>query len=309
MANLDLYFNNLYSYFYHRALRRIVLKGVVEMITTALTCILSDLLFLYVDWKALSLCIDETMCRPDFSGYMIAHLFARRTVWNSMVVLYCLLFIAYMISPVLSFLRTVQDALQAKWVFEERLGISARNRLEGGAVDWDRDVVRKLLELLLLGEHRIAIHGQELNALVIAQRIMRKENFLIALFNAGLLDLSAPLVAVFRDNALLCSSIEVRPFFLHEYTPTMVSGCLLCFLSPSVLDHWLMMKKWSLHFSIFNFMYNHHYEIRPAFYLDPAALKRHLLLCGIAHIVFMPFLLFFMTLYFGLQNAYDWRNT
>ena len=94
-----------------------------------------------------------------------------------------------------------------------QLGISARNRLEGGAVDWDRDVVRKLLKLLLSGEHRIAIHGQELNALVIAQWIMCKENSLIALFNAGLLDLSTPLVAVFGDNNLFCSSIEVRPFF------------------------------------------------------------------------------------------------
>ena len=56
-------------------------------------------------------------------------------------------------------------------------------------------------------------------------------------------------------------------------------------------------------------MFNHKYQIRPAFYLDPAALRRRFLLCGIAHLIFMPFLLFFLTLYFGLQNAYDWKNT
>jgi len=56
-------------------------------------------------------------------------------------------------------------------------------------------------------------------------------------------------------------------------------------------------------------MFNHKYQIRPAFYLDPAALRRRFMLCGIAHAIFMPFLLLFLTLHFGLQNAYDWKNT
>jgi len=56
-------------------------------------------------------------------------------------------------------------------------------------------------------------------------------------------------------------------------------------------------------------MFNHKYQVRPAFYLDPAALRRRFQLCGIAHIVFMPFLLFFVTIYFGLLNVYDWKST
>lgn len=56
-------------------------------------------------------------------------------------------------------------------------------------------------------------------------------------------------------------------------------------------------------------MFNHRYHVRPAFYLDPAALRRRFQLCGVAHIVLMPFLLFFVTIYFGLQNAYDWKST
>jgi autophagy-related protein 9 len=67
--------------------------------------------------------------------------------------------------------------------------------------------------------------------------------------------------------------------------------------------------KWSMYFCVLNFMFNHKYQIRPAFYLDPAALRRRFQVCGIAHVIFMPFLLFFVTLYFGLQNAYDWKST
>ena len=56
-------------------------------------------------------------------------------------------------------------------------------------------------------------------------------------------------------------------------------------------------------------MFNHKYQIRPAFYLDPAALRRRFQICGIMHVVLMPFLLFFVTLYFGLRNVYDWKST
>ena len=56
-------------------------------------------------------------------------------------------------------------------------------------------------------------------------------------------------------------------------------------------------------------MFNHKYQLRPAFYLDPAALRRRFQVCGVAHIVLMPFLLFFVTVYFGLQNVYDWKST
>jgi len=109
----------------------------------------------------------------------------------------------------MQFAHTVQQAMNAKWVYEERLGISAR-KLLGGAVDWDRDVVSKLVALQQSGEYRVAIHnsGQDLDALVIANRILRKENFMVALFNRGLLDLTIPCASFFSDS-FFCSSLEV----------------------------------------------------------------------------------------------------
>jgi len=68
-------------------------------------------------------------------------------------------------------------------------------------------------------------------------------------------------------------------------------------------------SQWSIYFCVLNFMFNHKYQVRPAFYLDPAALRRRFQICGLAHVVFMPFLLFFVTVYFGLQNVYDWKST
>ena len=206
VANLDLYFSSLYSYYYRRGLVPIIGKGVVELVTLFFTLFLSVFLFAYVDWKALSTCTDESSCHSHFiEAYLIHHPFSHWSLWNFNVVLYCLLFLAYGLFSVWSFVHTVQDALRAKFVFEERLGITAR-KLEGGAVEWDRDVVDKLLQLQESGEYRIAIHGQDLDALVVAQRILRKENFLVALFNRGLLDLSVP----FLNQQFFCASLEVR---------------------------------------------------------------------------------------------------
>jgi Autophagy protein ATG9 len=210
VANLDLYFQSLYSYYYHRGLVPIVSRGVVELVTLFFTLALSVFLFAYVDWQGLAKCTDEHTCQADFvQSYIRKHPFAKFSLWTAMIILYCLIFCLYSVMAFLSFVNTFQEALNAKWVYEERLGISAR-KLLGGAVDWDRDVVTKLVALQQSGEYRIAIHnnGQDLDALVIANRILRKENFLVALFNRGLLDLTVPYVSSPGDP-FFCSSLEV----------------------------------------------------------------------------------------------------
>ena len=205
VANLDLYFSSLYNYYYQRGLVPILGNGVVQLVTLFFTLCLSVFLFAYVDWRGLSSCIDESTCHSDFvQAYLIKKPFSRWSVWNAIVILYCLLFLAYGLFATWAFYESVLESLQAKWVFEDRLGISAR-KLEGGAVDWDRDVVTKLLELQQSGQYRIAIHGQDVDALVVAQRILRKENFLVALFNRQLLDLSVPGL-----GNTFCASLEVR---------------------------------------------------------------------------------------------------
>ena len=119
-------------------------------------------------------------------------------------------------------------------------------------------------------------HNQSLlDPLQIAQRIMRKENFLLAFWNAGLLE---------------CTKI-VFPW----------SGD-----SDGTQRHyWCGVLEWSFYQCVLNFMFNHKYELRPAFCLDSDALKRRLKVCGIVHLCLLPFLLVFMVLHFFLRHAYD----
>lgn len=105
---------------------------------------------------------------------------------------------------------------------------------------------------------------------------------MVAFFNRGMLDLTV-------------SSGESSSSFVFGFW----SGKM--FYSKSL--------EWSIYVSIFSYMFNHKYHIRPAFYTDPASLQRRFVVCGIAHAIFMPFLLSFMTLHFFMQNVYDFRSS
>jgi autophagy-related protein 9 len=251
------------------------------------------------------------------------------------------IFSAYFLFALWNFGQTVSDARQCKWIFEQRLGIP-EHKLQAGAVEWDV-ICTKLMQLQTSGEYRIAIprggsapntgplqtnnindttssstadggatqstadattegnasasasnasaatgEAQELDALMIAHRILRKENFLVALFNKGLLNLTVPWWLAGCGTGRKTSNMTDNSIFETFYCPTL---------------------EWSLYFCILNFMWNHKYHVRPAFYLDPQALSRRFVVCGVAHLIFMPFLLFFITLHFALQNAYDYKST
>lgn len=198
------------------------------------------------------------------------------TFWNFLMMLYILLFSAYGLFSISKFVSNIKDALEAKYIFEDKLGISAR-KLEGGAVEW-YEIVQKLLQLQQTGEYKFAINGQNIkDELVVAQRILRRENFMIAFFNLDLLDLTIPMP--WKNGA----RSKQR------------------FYSKSL--------EWSIYFCVLSYMFSHNYKIRPTFCMDAVALQRRFIFCGIAHAIFMPFLLFFMTLHFFLQNLYDFRTT
>jgi len=202
--NLDVYFTALYRTFYCRGRWAILCKSVVEIVTLVFTGWLSVALLIHVDWHALVSCTDDVSCRASLSDYYLKW-GDSRWWWRSWVFLYAVLWFGYTAWASVAAYSSLQQATAAQKVLEERLGVSAR-RIERGAVHWD-DVVRKLVELQQRGVYRVAINGDSVNALGIVQRIMRKENFMIALFNRGLLDLTIPIMP---KKQLYCSTIEVR---------------------------------------------------------------------------------------------------
>ena len=319
VSDLDAFFSSLYNYYFMRGLGAIVGKGVVEIISLFFTLWLSLVLFAYIDWRGLSQCNDENTCHDSFmESYIIHNPFSSggSVMRNSWIVMYCLLFSAYGFVCLMQFGHTVAASLECKIFLEEVLGVSDRD-LEVGGVEWG-DIVDRMSAAQRMGKCRVAIlpgrmgNGGNYDAaaatqsrisastnaqeedidcptghLVVAQRIMRRENYMIAFINMGLLDLTIP-------------NFPGRMWPLTLLTNKSKDEKTALF-SKSI--------EWSIYFCVLNYMFNHSRKVRPAFYGDPTSLRRRFVFCGVAHAVFMPFLLFFVTLHFFMSNVYDWQST
>eukprot|EP00934_Nitzschia_sp_Nitz4_P002153 Nitzschia sp. Nitz4//scaffold68_size99682//87472//90537//NITZ4_004576-RA/size99682-snap-gene-0.10-mRNA-1//-1//CDS//3329556629//2153//frame0 len=266
VANMDLFLTHLYQYYYDRGLVPMFCKFLVEIVTLLITLWFSRVLLYRVNWPKLITCKDEETCLPHWSDYYYDASMTANFTWTFWVLVqgYTLLFLAYAVFRVWSFWRSLQQAWTCRYIVHEKLGISPR-KLQGGAVPWDV-VVQKLVQVQDSGEYRMALSS--LDPLRIAQRIMRKENFLIAFWNQRLLDVH----------------IGGRPY-------------------------WCPSLEWSVHWCILNFMFNHKYEIRPAFLLDAPSLERRLKVFGMVHLLLLPFLLLFHILHFLFRNAYDFKTS
>ncbi|KAL9183655.1 hypothetical protein ACHAXT_004511 [Thalassiosira profunda] len=310
VADLDAFFSSLYNYYYMRGLGSIIGKGVVELATLFFTLWLSLILFAYIDWRGLAQCNDEHTCHESFvDSYIIQSPFSSGSfLGNTWIVVYCLLFSTYGFFCLLQFGHGIIASLECKAFLEEILGVSDRD-LEVSRIGWGQ-LVERMSEAQRVGRCRVAIlpgrtaediSQSRSNAamplqreeddgptghLVVAQRIMRRENYMVAFFNKGLLDLTVP-------------SLPPRMWPLTRLTNAPKEEKTV-FFSKSI--------EWSIYFCVLNYMYNNAKRVRPAFYGDPSSLKRRFFLCGVAHAVFMPFLLFFVTLHFFMSNIYDWQR-
>ncbi|CAJ1965643.1 unnamed protein product [Cylindrotheca closterium] len=262
VSNLDVFLTHLYHYYYYRGLVPILCNFVVEASTLLFTLWLSRTLIRDVDWRRLATCKDETSCLANWPDYYRKEPLG----WVHWFVAegFSLLFFFYFVFFVWKFWQSLQQALVCRYIIHEKLGIS-RRKLRGGAVSWDT-VVTKIMEAQESGVYQMSL--APLDPLCIAQRVMRKDNFLIAFWNQNILDTRI------GNRQYWCSSLE-----------------------------------WCIYTTVLNFMFNHKYEVRPAFYLDADALARRLKLCGIVHALFLPFLIMFVLFHFLLRNMYDFKTS
>jgi autophagy-related protein 9 len=306
ISDPDLFLSSLYNYYYKRGLGPIIASGVVELCSLFFTLWLSYVIGACIDWKSLRTCHDENSCSENFNEYWIhspllsAEHSLLRKAW---IIVYCSLFTSYGIVCIVQFGYNTMASLESKLFMEEVLGVQDED-LTMGKVGWGEivermekrsDIMRRKLGVVQWRQHHGDNAEQSTCHLVVAQRIMRRQNFMIAFFNLGLLDLTLPNL-------------------IPDWTPYPLKHWLgnSQLISDSHHNKRIFYSKsieWSIYFCVLNYMFNHSRKIRPAFYGDPSSLQKRFMLCGIAHLLFMPFLLFFVTLHFFMLNVYDWQST
>jgi hypothetical protein len=131
-----------------------------------------------------SVVVSMNHCHSDFvQAYLIKKPFSQECVERHC---YSVLYLVLVYGLFATWPFTIRPRVpEAKWVFEDRLGISAR-KLEGGAVGLGsrcRDQAAGAAAIRTIPDRYSRAMS---DALVVAQRIIRKENFLVALFNQRL---------------------------------------------------------------------------------------------------------------------------
>ena len=273
ISDLDAFFGRMYTYYYERGLRCILFSRVISLLTLAFTILLFFFLVEVLDWHAiLHECTSEETCqtisiiRSDAFGGMSTYT----------MLYYYLLFTLYWLWSFVHFLIELRPLLEMHALFRDKLKIDDADL---HVISWDELVV-KVIELQRTA--RLCIVKDELTAHDIASRIMRKDNFLIALVNHGLLPLE-PL-------------LQLQP----------LSMCLgMSMLLSSGMSKPL---EWSLYVSVLDAMFDAQFRIRQSFTRDVGALQLRLVLCGVVNLALAPFFVLFMLVFFFLKHAEEFRR-
>ena len=266
VSNVDVFFTNMYKFFYQRGLAAVLLTQICGIVSLGFTVCFSIFLVAYVDWHSLMQCRDESSCQ-NFSAYVVSHPFKHSTHRAVGSLVYMLLVLTYWVWKCAESVKEITCAMEMDLFFREKLNIN--NELLQN-IEWD-EVLDGLITLHEARAFRIVVK-ETLTEHDIVSRIMRKENYMVAMINKELLNLRAP-----------------------------------WWISPFVGSESLILTKsleWALNWCILEPMFNvQTYTISSTFLTDKQGLAWRFVLVGAIHFMLLPFMLVFMIIHFFLENA------
>lgn len=226
---------------------------------------------MFVNWHKLFQCHDENTCENSISHYIVTSPFSFHSViYSLLMVVYLILFSLFWMYNILQSFQTIINSFEVEEFYRKRLQLSIEDLY---VATWD-EIMFRLLQLHHHGIYRIPIKDK-LTQHDIVLRIMRKENYLIALINQDLLNLRLP-----------------------WWSKSFVSEKL--FLTKSL--------EWSLQYCIFDHMFTEQYTISLDFLRNQKDLESRFYFVGIVHAIMLPFMLLFMVIHFIFQNLQHFHS-
>ncbi|KAI9816594.1 MAG: autophagy protein atg9 [Pycnora praestabilis] len=267
VENLDNFLKDIYDYFLGNGIWCIMLSRVLNLLTLGFVVGFSTFLSMCVNYK-----------KVPHSSTMSDILIPKCTKQMSALVnLLLWLFTFFWIAKLFQYLLDIRRLRHLHDFYHHLLDISDTDIQ---TISW-QEVVARLMLLRdsnpvtadgIAAKHRRFIGSQSkqrMDAHDIANRLMRKENYLIALFNKDILDLTLPI-----------------PFFANRqlFSKTM---------------------EWNLNLCVLDYVFNEQGQVRPLFLKDTHrralsdGLRRRFLFAGVMNVVCAPFIvIYFMMLYF-----------
>ncbi|XP_031112649.1 autophagy-related protein 9 [Ipomoea triloba] len=284
IADLDLFFERLYSYHCEKGLWCIIIKWILELLGLAFTTFFSAFFLLIVDWNGLrnakcGMDAVESGIKPcDLSKEALhRHPLTPFTVSKAIVVGYLGIFSIYWIFCFLRFFAQLKDTLKIRDFYYNSLHVTD-NEIQ--TMPW-ASILEKIVQLQ--NSQQLCV-VKDLSIQDVVMRLMRKENYLIGMVNKGVL------------------AFPISPW---------VPGVGPVKFSLNGLQHRLMLTKtleWTLNWCVLQSMFDRNYCVRRDFVSDPKTLKKRLMIVGIAMLFLSPFLVIFMLVYLFLRHAEQFYN-
>ncbi|KAK9067555.1 hypothetical protein SSX86_011666 [Deinandra increscens subsp. villosa] len=285
IADLDLFFERLYSYYCEKGLWCIIIKWIVELLSLAFTICFSGFFLLFVDWNGLrrakcGMDAVESGIKPcDLAKEALhEHPLTPLTTFKVVILGYLGITFIYWMFCFLRFFVQLKDTLDIRQFYINSLGVTDN---EMQTMPW-ASILEKVVRVQ---ESQQLCVVKDLSAHDIVMRLMRKENYLIGMLNKGVL-------------AFPISS------WVPGAGPTVkkdANGTPYCLTLTKTLE-------WTLNWCILHSMFDRNFCIRKDFVRDRDTLKKRLMVVGIAMLLLSPFLVIFMLVYLFLRHAEQFYN-
>ncbi|XP_054801760.1 autophagy-related protein 9-like isoform X2 [Prosopis cineraria] len=285
IADLDLFFERLYSYYCEKGLGCIIVKWTVELLSLGFTICFSGFFLLYVDWNGLR----NAKCGMDAveSGIKPCNLAKEAlrqlpltplTLTKTIIVVYLGIFSIFWIFCFLRFFNQLKDILEIRQFYHNSLHVTDDDIQ---TMPW-ATILEKVV--LIQSSQQLCL-VKDLSAHDMVMRLMRKENYLIGMLNKGVL--AFPI-----------------SHWVPGAGPTVNSG-------PNGTQCRLILTKtleWTLNWCILHSMFDRNFCVKQDFVSNPKTLKKRLMVVGLAMLLLSPFLVIFMLVYLFLRHAEQFYN-
>jgi len=261
--DLDKFFTKIYEYFKERGYACIVMARVLNTLALAFVIAFSTFLLAFVNWEIVLQCNSES-CKQDevLKPSPFGNVF-NGDMYEVFVLAFTIVCGSFMVRELGVCCYDIKEYYLIKRFVNDKLAVSER---EMRTILWP-ELVNKILDLQ---EKGVLIVKHKLTPLDIANRVMRRDNYFMAMINKEVFDLRLPFPVLWNKQML---------------TKTM---------------------EWNLNYCIMSHIFDSRsFTVRERFMQDPAALKTRFVLAGIANLILSPFIFMFMLIYFFFKHAQE----
>lgn len=275
IGNQDHFYQDLYRHYEKHGLVCMLTEQAMDIFVLAFTTLFSVFLFLFFDWSAIMRCESVDTCHdlnvyvnrtPDVHGF-----------WGCLVVMYFVTLSLLWCWRIVSYSVRLPRLIAVHRFVRDTLQISDQDL---STLQWD-EVIGRIRSLHRRDPSIMGLTGN-VTAHDIASRIMRQDNYLIAMHQSNVLDIHFDQTGCLFGWLLrrCCSSTD---------------GSRVC---TNLLFTRYM--EWNIRACLLNRMHdeNHHLLID-----SPADFRSAFRYMAVFNVIFMPFILLFMCVRFALENA------